>query len=249
MSSHHSRFGPPIEKVEFKVTVLPKEESAVFDVVGRSGAAPAARRVFFFDTLDLDLADAHLFLRARETEGDDDDSTVKLRPLPDSGVPAEWDAAPKRRIEADAVGTRLVTSAKLDGKPDAGDVDKVASGDRKPSTLFNDAQEALVAGALPDGTELKDLAVLGPVQARKWELPDSVFPLGLAVEEWTVDGGLHFVELSFKSDPADAPAAEQAFHGFLRLLDIGIEGDPEPKTMKVLKHLRDLARVSARSAP
>jgi hypothetical protein len=232
MTSHNARFGPPIEKVEFKVTVLEHEEQAVFGVIGAAGAAPVARRVFFYDTRELALCKQHVFLRARTTEGKDDDSTVKLRPLPDSGVPADWEASDGRRIEADVVGERIVTSAKLDGGPDQGEIDAVARGQLKPSKLFGKAQEALVP------VPVKDLAALGPVKARVWDLPPDVFARGLSVEEWSLEG-LRFVELSFKAKPAEAPAAQQEFHAWLDSHGIGRDGDPDPKTARVLKHLAD----------
>ena len=53
---------------------------------------------------------------------------------------------------------------------------------------------------MPSGTALNDLAVLGPVDARKWELPPEYFPHELSVEEWSLPDGTHFFELSFKVD-------------------------------------------------
>jgi hypothetical protein len=231
MTAHNARFGPPIEKVEFKVTVLPEEEQTVFRIIGEAGAAPLARTVFFYDTPDLALSEQDVFLRARTTEGEEDDSTVKLRPLPDSGVPDAWESSDGRRIEADVVGERIVTSAKLDGGPDPGEIAQVARKNRTPDKLFSKAQEALVP------ISVEDLAVLGPVVARVWKLPDSVFARGLAVEEWTVDGTLHFVELSFKAKIDEAAAAKQEWHAWLDAQPIGRDGDPRPKTMQVLEAL------------
>ena len=61
---------------------------------------------------------------------------------------------------------------------------------------------------LPNGTSLNDLEVLGPVDARKWELPPERFPHKLSVEEWSLPDAPHFVELSFKVAPDEAPSAE-----------------------------------------
>src|SRR5688500_5655213 len=160
-----------IKELEFKVTVLRGEERKVQRELERTRAYPVRRRVYFYDTPDLDLAAQRLFLRGRVTEEDDDDSTVKLRPLPDLGVPALWEATGGFEIEADVVGSRQVPSLKLEHKPDPGRVAKVAGGDLKPRKLFNDEQEAIIEAALPAGVELDDLRVLGPVDARKWVLP------------------------------------------------------------------------------
>ena len=227
MTTHS--FGPPIEKVEFKVTVLQAEKQTVFELIGAANGI--ARTVFFYDTPDLVLhSQHHVYVRARVTE-DKNDSTVKLRPLPVSGVPADWGSSDGRRIEADVVGERIVTSVKLDGTPDPGEIEAVAGGDLKPDKLFKKAQEALVP------VSVEDLSPLGPIRARMWDLPTSVFARELSVEEWIVYDELRFLELSFKVDRSEAPAAERDWHKWLVGHGIGRDGDPRPKTEQVLEHL------------
>jgi hypothetical protein len=226
---------PKIQKLEFKVTVLPAEEPNVHAELERTGAEPVGRKVYFYDTPELALFENDLVLRARVTDGDDDDSTVKLRPLLPPDIPGDWGATAKVRIELDVVGSRHVGSAKLDGEPDPGEVEQVERRELELSKLFSKAQEALVADALPRGTSLNDLAVLGPVRARKWKLPPETFPYDLAVEEWSVLDELHFIELSFKAEPDEARDAQRAFHALLDRLEIGHEGDGQQKTPKVLE--------------
>ena len=55
MTTHS--FGPPIEKVEFKVTVLQAEEQTVFELIGAANGI--ARTVCFYDTPDLVLHRQH----------------------------------------------------------------------------------------------------------------------------------------------------------------------------------------------
>jgi len=99
------RFGDldsAIQKLEFKVTVLPAEEPKVHAELRSAGVDPVPRKVYFYDTPALALFAEDLVLRARITEGDDDDSTVKLRPLPLPDIPARWrttdDVAPERTV-------------------------------------------------------------------------------------------------------------------------------------------------------
>jgi hypothetical protein len=226
---------PAIQKLEFKVTVLPAEEPNVQAELRRAAVNPARRKVYFYDTPELALFAKDLVLRARVTNGDDDDSTVKLRPLPLPEIPARWSATEEVRIELDVVGNNQIASAKLDGKPDRGEIEQVEHGALKLTKLFTEAQEALVADALPSGTSLHELAVLGPVDARKWELPPDTFPHKLSVEDWSLPDGTHFIELSFKVAPDEAQTAQRAFHLLLDRLKIGHAGDPEPKTPRVLK--------------
>lgn len=233
---------PAIQKLEFKVTVLPPEEPKVHAELRGAGVNPARRKVYFYDAPELALLAKDLVLRARVTDGDDDDSTVKLRPLPLPNIPARWSATDGVRIELDVVGKKQVPSAKLDGEPDRGDIEQVEHGVLKLSKLFTEAQEALVADELPRGTSLNNLVVLGPVDARKWKLPPEAFPHELSVEEWSLPDGTHFIELSFKAAPGEAESAERAFHSLLDRLRIGHNGDPEPKTPRVLKFFAERLR-------
>jgi hypothetical protein len=237
-----SELDPAIQKLEFKVTVLPPEESKVQAELRSAGVHPARRKVYFYDTPELALFAKDLVLRARVTDGDDDDSTVKLRPLPLPTIPARWSAADGVRIELDVVGEKRVPSAKLDGEPDRGEIERVEHGALKLSKLFTEAQEALVANELSRGTSLNDLAVLGPVDARKWDLPPETFPHKLSVEEWSLPDGTHFIELSFKVAPNEAESAQRAFHSLLDRLKIGHNGDPDPKTPRVLKFFAERLR-------
>jgi hypothetical protein len=230
MTGSFSDLDPAIERLEFKVTVFPAEEPKVQAELRRARLTPIRRRVYFYDTPKLALFARDLVLRARVTDGKEDDSTVKLRPLPKSGVPAPWSAA-KARIELDVVGSRQVPSGKLDSTPGRGLIDRVARGEVKPGKLFDTTQTALVdhRGAV------KDLVMLGPIDARVWDLPENTFPHELSVEEWSLPDGSHFMELSFKVKPKKADKAERDFHAFLTRLAIGFDGDPEPKTPKVLR--------------
>jgi hypothetical protein len=237
-----------VEALEFKVTVRAEDERKVEAELRRLRVFPVRRRVYFYDTLDLDLAAQKLFLRGRVTEGDDDDSTVKLRPVPDDGVPAIWTATGGFEYEADVVGPRLAPSLKLEHMPDPGRVAQVASGDLALRKLFNKEQEAIIEAALPDGTTLDDLRVLGPIDARKWALPADVLPpFEVCVEEWSRPDAYRFLELSFKAHRFQAEQAQQAFHALLDRLGIGPEGakNPKnnPKTLRVLEFYADWLRL------
>ena len=229
-----SKLDPAIQRVEFKLTVLPSKERRVQAVLRSARVDPARRRVYFYDTPKLDLSKQNLVLRSRVTDGDDDDSTVKLRPLSLPKIPASWkdDGV---RIELDVVGKKQVPSAKLDGKPERGRIERVGQGDLKLDKLFSKEQEAAVNGTLPNGTSLNDLAVLGPIDARKWDLPPGLFPHELSVEEWSLPDGTRFFELSFKVERDEAERAQEQFHALLDYLKIGRKGDPNPKTPRVLE--------------
>lgn len=242
MAGPFSELDPAIEELEFKVTVLRGEERKLQAELKRLRVRPARRRVYFYDTRDLDLAAQRLYLRGRETEGDDEDqSTVKLRPLPDTGVPAHWQGDVE--LSADVVGSKQVPSVKLDRDLDPGSVFQAATRDLELGKLFNTEQEAIIEAALPRGTKLNDLEVLGPINARKWELPRSVLPpYKLSVEEWALPDASRFLEISFKTKRTSGARAQAAFHGLLDRLKIGHDGDPDPKTLNALEFFAEELR-------
>ena len=231
---------PAIEKVEFKLTVLAGEEDKVQALLQREGAQPRRRKVYFYDTKDLALYGKDLVLRARVTQGDDDDSTVKLRPVDLADDEASWRRIDGIRIELDVVGDKRVPSAKLDGEPDRGEIEEVEAKRRPVASLFSGKQERLIADYAPDGISLHELEVLGPVDARKWDLDNPEgFPHTLSVEEWSLPDATRFIELSFKVSADEASAAQTAFRALLTGLELDVAGDQTPKTPRVLKFFTD----------
>ena len=231
---------PAIQKVEFKLTVLAVEEGKVQALLQQQGGQPQRRKVCFYDTKDLALYAKDLVLRARVTQGEDDDSTVKLRPVDLADNEARWRQIDEVRIELDVVGDKQVASAKLDGEPARGEIDDVEARRRGVGSLFSAKQERIIADFAPDGTSLHELEVLGPVDARKWDLDDlEGFPHTLSVEEWSLPEATRFIELSFKVSADEASEAQTAFRALLAGLEISVAGDQTPKTRRVLKFFAD----------
>jgi hypothetical protein len=231
---------PAIQRVEFKLTTFPREEGKVQALLRRERAQPLRRKVYFYDTKDLALYGKDLVLRARVTQGDDDDSTVKLRPVDLADDDASWRQIDGIRIELDVVGDKQVPSAKLDGEPDRGEIEDVEADQRPVASLFSGRQEQLIADYSPDGVSLDELYVLGPVDARKWDLDNPEgFPHALSVEEWSLPDATRFIELSFKVTADEANDAQAAFRALLTGLEIGVAGDPTPKTPRVLEFFAD----------
>jgi hypothetical protein len=216
--------------------VLASEEATVQALLQREGKPLQRRKVYFYDTADLALYNADLVVRARVTDGEDDDSTVKLRPVDLSDLDAGWRQIDGIRVELDVVGDKQVPSAKLDGAPDRGEIEQVERGKRALGSLLSGKQERLIAERAPNGIALEDLDVLGPVDARKWDIENlDGFPHTLAVEEWSLPDATHFIELSFKVGPDEAKHAQAAFLALLTALELDPAGDQQPKTPRVLK--------------
>ena len=225
------------ERFEFKVTVLPEQEHLVRAQLKEQGAEMGMREVYFYDTPGGDLQARSLYLRARTTEGEDPDSTVKLRPLRTVEIPEDWKGA-DYRYEADVIAGKDIASLKLDNLN--GEVDEDDVGDKDAKKLFGKAQAERLK------VDLGELVPLGPVHAHLWELEYDTLPKKLAVEEWTVSGGPHFIELSFKVKPDQKAAAGQAFGALLADLGIDPKGDPDPKTTRVLEFFAGKLRATVR---
>ena len=231
---------PAIQKVEFKLTVLAEEEDTVQTLLQRDGGQPQRRKVYFYDTKDLALYGKNLVLRARVTQGDDDDSTVKLRPVDLADAHAGWRQIDGIRIELDVVADKQVRSAKLDGEPHRSEIEEVEAKERPVASVFSGKQEQLIADYAPDGTSLDELEVLGPVDARKWDLDNPEgFPHTLSVEQWSLPDATHFIELSFKVSADEAKDAQAAFRALLTGLELDVAGDQTAKTPRVLKYFAD----------
>jgi hypothetical protein len=231
---------PAIQKVEFKLTVRAGEEDKVEALLAEKGGQPQRRKVYFYDTKDLALYGEDLVLRARVTQGEDDDSTVKLRPVDLADKRASWRQIDAIRIELDVVGDKEVRSAKLDGEPDRGEIEEVEAKRRRVGSLFSAKQEQLIGDYAPDGISLDELEVLGPVDARKWNVDNlEGFPHTLSVEEWSLPDATRFIELSFKVSPDEASDAQTAFRALVIGLDVDVAGDQTPKTPRVLKYFAD----------
>src|SRR4051794_3023298 len=224
-----------IQKVEFKTTAVPADDDKVKQLVDAHGGPRLDRKIYFYDTPDLELSKLHVFLRARENDGNDNDSTVKLRPITLPAVEPAWEGFEDTRVELDVVGEKHVPSAKLDGKPKKDKIDNVRDGGPVKS-LFSDEQEGLIA-LLAQGIALSDLAVLGPIKAHKWDLAGlDPFTHELSIEEWRCpDGGPHFFELSFKVGRDEAGTAHADFVALLERLGIESPAEQDAKTQKVLE--------------
>lgn len=229
-----------IGEVEFKHTLVALDEDKVPAIFREELKQPQRRKVYFYDTRKLDLYNqSHLVLRARVTQGDDDDSTVKVRPasLKDD---APWREIGGVEIELDISGKAPTCSAKLEDNPKRGEVEDVEVDRRRIGSLFSHQQEDLVTAYAPKSVGFDDLEVLGPVDARKWVFDDlDGFPYKLCIEEWSLPDTTRFIELSIKVERREASSAQAAFHALLQRIGVNVAEGQEQKTPRVLKFFAD----------
>ncbi len=227
---------PSIGAIEIKITARARDEDAVRDALDSADIEAERREIYFFDTQELALFDSGVVLRARLVQDDTDDSTVKLRPVVPEELASSWTDLDGFEVELDAVGDDAICSAKLTVGQDRGEIRQVAAGVRPMRKLFSGTQEKLIEEHAPAEIAWEDLAVLGPVDVRKWEVQPKGFNYEVTIEEWVLPDDSDLVELSVKADPADAAKANDAFIELLRQRGIDTDGDAQTKTRAALRY-------------
>jgi len=203
------------------------------------------RQVYFFDTPDLDLDRAGVVARARRIQGREHDSVVKLRPV----VPAELPEALRRSndfvVEVDALPGGYVCSAAMKARLDPSAVHASVHGDRPLRKLFSKSQRAFFAEHAPDGMELDDLSVLGPIFVLKAKLTPPELGRRLVAELWMYPDGSRLVELSTKCLPGEGLDVAITLRDMLEGKGIPTDGDQQTKTKTALRFFADELRQAA----
>ena len=155
------------DSVELKLTVPEADQRSAVEALGMDPLEAQLRQVFFFDTPDLALYEKGVVARARRVQKKGDDSVVKLRPVVPSHLDEGLRRSPNMGVEVDAMPGGFVCSASLKRTLATPVVRAAAKGEHKLRKLFSKEQRAFFAEHAPDGVELDDLTVLGPINVMK----------------------------------------------------------------------------------
>jgi hypothetical protein len=212
------------EAIEIKATIPPKQVAGALAHYKLTARNDEQRFIYFFDTPKLELLAAGVVLRARRVVGDEHDSTVKFRPVDPAKVGKRWRKFRDFKIEADASEKGIVKSASLTMPVAKGLIKRVVAGDKGIATLFTEEQEAFLAemsgGRAP---EFAKLAVLGPLEAQRWDFEDPACPWPITGELWRRADGATLMEVSVKAPAVQAAAVMAGFMAFLA--EVGAERD------------------------
>jgi hypothetical protein len=231
-----------VDAVEIKVTIRPDQELRAERAMELNEDTAEVRVVYFYDTPKLDLFDAGVALRARLVKGDDDDSTVKFRPVEPAKIAEEWKQLKGFKLEADCVGNRVVRSASLTVLQKRNEIDEVAKGKWPIEKLFSKDQERFLGAFYKSPVDFAKLHVLGPIRVLRWKLKQKDFPYELTLEEWRLPDGEDLVEVSIKTAPQDASQAQKDFDKHLRDLGLDPKGAQETKTRTALEYFAKALR-------
>ena len=228
---------PASDSVELKLTVPESQHRSTVMGLGMDPLDAQIRQVVFFDTPDLALDRCGVVVRARRVQGKGDDSVVKLRPVVPSELPAATRSASGFNVEVDAVPGGFVCSGTMKRLLDPGpkSVKSALAGTTPVSKLFSKKQRQLFAAHAPDGIELDDLVVLGPIFVLKLRFTPPEFQHRLVAEVWHYPDGSRVLELSTKTTPDDAFPLAARLRAFLGDHGVELTGSQQTKTRKALE--------------
>jgi hypothetical protein len=223
------------DSIELKLTVPDEDRRSAVGALGIDALDARIRQVFFFDTPDLALDKAGVVVRARRTQGAADDNVVKLRPVVPAQLPEDLRARRDFVVEVDAMPGAFVCSGSFKGEARAS-VAEAAAGKQPIRKLFSKPQRAFFASHAPDGVELDDLSVLGPVHAFKLKLTPKGLKQRLAVELWLYPDGAQILELSTKCAPRDWFKVATESRDFLAGAGLDLTAEQSTKTRTALEY-------------
>jgi hypothetical protein len=224
------------DSVELKLTVPEPQHRSTAAALDLDPLEAQIRQVFFFDTPELDL-DAHgVVVRARRIQDRGADSTVKLRPVVPSELPDELRHSRAFRVEVDMLPGGFVCSGTLKGSPDSADVRRAAGGDLPLHKLFSKEQRQLFTAHAPQGIELDDLMVLGPIFVLKLRFTPSSLGRRIVAEMWIYPDGSRILELSTRAGTKEAFQVAAETRAYLVERGVDLSGEQETKTRKALEY-------------
>jgi len=224
------------DDVELKLTVPDTARRSAVAALGVDPLEAQIRQVFFFDTPDLALDRAGVVLRARRTQGRADDSVVKLRPVVPSELPAEIREAPDFVVEVDAMPGGFVCSGSYKASlPDSPVLGALAGKKKRIRKMFTKEQRAFYAAHAPDGIQIDDLSVMGPIHVFKLKFSPSDYSRKIVAEMWFYPDGSRVIELSTKCSTAEPFEVAVEAKAYLAGKGIDLTAPQQTKTRTALE--------------
>jgi hypothetical protein len=236
-----------LDGVEIKVSLAGSRLDEALDALGL-GDGGQQRSVSFLEDAtvgaELPLLRQGIVLRVRQTAGEDDDSTVKLRPCRRSQLTQEWLGEEdgdgwRLRVEEDWAATRRSLAASCVSDLPEGRIDAVRAGTAPVRRLFSEGQRRFLGECAGMRIDLDELTLLPAVAATRWEDVRVGDVDEVVVERWTL-AGLDFLELSVRKKSVEkAQSAQRKLERELAERDLERDDDTS-KTERVLRHLLGL---------
>jgi hypothetical protein len=222
------------DSVELKLSVPDANQRSAVRSLEVDPLDAQMRQVVFFDTPDLTLDRHGVVVRARRVQRKPGDSVVKIRPLSPESVPAETRMSPAFGIEVDAMPGGFVCSGSMKARLEDAAVKDAMAGRLPVKKLFTKEQRQLFAARAPEGLDLDDLAVLGPINVLKLKATPPGYERPLVLELWLYPDGSRILELSTKCLPQEAFDVAARARVFLHERGIEVLAEQHTKTRTAL---------------
>jgi len=222
------------DRVELKLTVPEPAHDATCAALGVDFARVSAYRVYYLDTKDRTLHRHGVVVRVRSIERKPDDSVIKLRPVSPGSIPAALRQSKRFVVEVDGMPGSYVCSGALKARLGVHDVERAMARRRPLRALFSKPQLRLLAAHLPRQVGIDDLAILGPVDARRRKLVPDGFDRTLLVEQWTFPDNSRILELSTRCPPDATLRVAAQLAAVLRAYGVDFTGPQQTKTHATL---------------
>jgi hypothetical protein len=222
------------DRVELKLTVPGPARDATCAALGVDFAGVRADRVYYLDTEDRTLHRQGVVVRVRSIARGPDDSVVKLRPVSPVGIPAALRHSRQFVVEVDAMPGSFVCSGALKARLGAHTVERAMARRRPLRALFSEPQLRMLAVRLPRQAAIEDLAILGPVDARRRKLVPAGLDRALLVEQWTFPDDSRILELSTRCPPHAILPVAARMAAVLRAHGVDLTGPQQTKTHATL---------------
>ena len=223
------------DSVELKLTVPEHDQRATIAALGIDPLDSQIRQVFFFDTPDLTLDQHGVVVRARRVQRKGDDSVVKLRPVVPHELPNRFRKSPSFGVEVDAMPGGFVCSGSMKQAMDPTAVQAVVHGKGSLRKLFSKEQRAFFTKHAPEGVELDDLKLLGPIFVLKVKYAAEGFGRKMVAELWMYPDNTRILELSTKCAPTEAFQVAAEARAYLTERGVNIAGEQQTKTRTALE--------------
>jgi hypothetical protein len=139
-------------------------------------------------------------------------------------------------VELDAMPGGFVVSASMKARLGTNDVRRCVQGDRPIRKLFTKAQRAFYAAHAPEGIELDDLTLLGPIFVLKLSWKPKELGQKMVAEAWFYPNGSRILELSTKCPPAEMFQVAAEARGYLAAKGVDLSGQQQAKTKTALDY-------------
>ena len=223
------------DTVELKLTIPDAQRRSTIAGLDIDPLESYLRQIYFFDTRELALDRAGVVVRARRSQGRPNDSVVKLRPVDPDDLDAKLRATDGFGVEVDAMPGGFVCSASFKGEVKGDRVREVSEGSRSIAKLFSKEQRKFYGQHAPDGMDLDELDVLGPINVLKLKWAPDGYDRKLVAELWFYPDGSRILELSTKCRPEETFDVAARTRAYLTDRGVDLGGEQQTKTRTALE--------------